>query len=239
LEEEMRHFKLPYNFDQVLILSLTVWLISGCYFVDFFKSKKQGDGSNAAYDPTGVLGRSLGERAGGVDEAALAVVYGITTEIPPAAVRPDPDLYARRLLRQYRDEGSTVARQIGRIEDYRELLGGASEDFQKTPQEEYDATSLLATLQVTEVVCEGLVSPNQNMYPGWSSILPAPADDWQTNIRFLAQRFLGKPSDQIDGATIERLKGILDLSRVGGVYTPASYIHVCATLSLDAEAAFL
>ena len=56
-----------------------------------------------------------GDKAGGMDEAALARVRAIATDKPPAAIRPDPDLYVRRLLRQYRDEGPLVAREIGRV----------------------------------------------------------------------------------------------------------------------------
>ncbi len=235
----MEIFRIKSNFIKIILMVFLTSSLQGCFFFDFFKKDKSSGSDQGASDPSVVLGQSLGDRAGGIDEEALEAVYAITTTQAPAAIRPDPDLYARRLLLQYRSEGSTVARQIGSVEDYRELLGGASQDFQKVPQEEYDATSLLATLQVTEVICEGLVAPNSSEHPGWETILPADASDWVTNIRYLAQRFLGKPSDEIDGTIIDNLKAIMDDYNGSSSYSLASYVPVCATLSLDAEAAFL
>jgi len=222
-----------------LTLVLAVCLsMTGCYFVDFFKESKL-TGRGGSEENSGLLGQSIGSKANGVNEAALSALYDISTTVPPAAIRPDPDLFARRMLLQYRSEGSTVARQIGSIESYRTLLGGASEDFQKVPQEEYDATSLLATYKVAEVVCEGLVNPNSNSHPGWESILPADVSDWDTNISFLAQRFIGRPSSKIDSSIITALKTIMDENHSGGSYTNSSYVPVCAALALDAESLFL
>jgi hypothetical protein len=226
------------NASKLLALTLLLSGSAGCYFFDFFKTSTL-TGSGAAVDLAPVLGRSLGSRAGGVDEAALAALYEVKSDHPPAAIRPDPDLYARRLLLQYRDEGSTVARQIGSIESYRGLLGGASDDFLKKPQEEYDATSLLATYKVAASVCTGLVDPGESTHPGWDSILPARPSSWEENLKFLAQRFLGRPSEKIDSAVIDALKSILDQGKVNGAYTNKSYISVCAMLSLDAESLFL
>jgi hypothetical protein len=211
---------------------------SGCYFFDFFNSSTKS-GSGGAVDGGTVLGRSLGNHAGGVDEAALASVYAATSSHAPAAIRPDPDLYARRMLLQYREEGSTVARQIGAIESYRTLLGGASEDFIKKPQEEYDATSLLATYKVAESVCTGLVNPNASEHPGWESILPAEPTEIDTNLKFLAQRFLGRPAAKIEPEIIDSLRSILEGSNTSGALTNATYVPVCAMLALDAEALFL
>ncbi len=223
---------------KIAILAMVVSTASGCYFFEFFKSSPTSAGDDAGSTEP-VLGQSLGRRAGGADEAALASLYGIPTTHPPAAVRPDPDLYARRLLLQYREEGSTVARQIGGIERYRSLLGGASEDFIRKPQEDYDATSLLATYKVAESICTGLVNPSEANHPGWLTILPGNPDEIDRNIRFLAQRFLGRPSDRIDVAIIDGLAAILETAKVGGAYTAESYVAVCIALSLDAESLFL
>ena len=233
----MKYFR---NYSYVFLVFLC--FTQACYFVDYFEAGKQESETDAATDPSGsVIGRTLGDKAGAKDDSALDAVYAAVSGIPPASIRPDPDMYARRLLLQYRQEGSTVAREIGSIEGFRLLLGGASQDFQKTPQKEFDATSLLASLSVAERICEGLVAPSERQYPGWESILPAAPSDWETNIRFLAQRFIGKPSSKIDESVISSLKVILDsnLGENTSNYTFGSYIPVCATLALDAEALLL
>jgi hypothetical protein len=173
-------------------------------------------------------------------------VHGTAAAAAPAAIRPDPDLFVRRLLRQYRPEGATIARQIGQVEEFRLLLGGATEDFSKTAQDSYDATSLLAVFKVAEEVCRGLVAPNQWEHEGWVTILPYAASEEQTNINWLAQRLIGMPSTRIDPAVATRLAAIMDAEEpfitenwwaYGNDY--AKYIPVCATLALDAEALYL
>lgn len=207
--------------------------MDGCYFFRKRKSGKHND------DPSGVIGAPIGQRAGGVDNTLLSSVYAISTDQPPAAVRPDPDTVVRRLLLQYRAEGTVVAREIGRVEQYRLLLGGASEDFATKPQESYDATSLLADLKVAEEVCRGLVAPSSSDHPGWSTILPAGPSETSANIQFLIQRILGIPTANIDNDRLTSLGQILDSAREGGTYTLNSYIPVCASLVIDADALFL
>jgi hypothetical protein len=218
-------------------------LLSGCYIINFLRKDHDGGGGGST---GGVIGQSLGQRAGGLDEAALASVYAATTSHAPAAIRPDPDLYVRRLLRQYRPEGMTIARQIGEVEQFRLLLGGASQDFAKAPQDTYDATSLLAVFRVAQDVCRGLVAPNAVEHEGWDTILPYPPEEEAGNIAWLAQRIIGKPSSTIDASVTEKLAEIMrgeqeaiesDPKTHGSPY--AKYIPVCATLTLDAEALYL
>ncbi len=209
--------------------------LSGCFF---FQSKNTKSGSKQGAG-SGVLGASLGDRAGVEDAEALASLHGLATTHAPAGVRPDPDLTVRQLLLQYRESGSTVAREIGRVEQYRMLLGGANVTFTVAPQEGYDSTSLLAELKVAEEVCRSLVSPSADDHPGWGTILPAAASDTETTLLFLAQRILGVPSDRVDPASITALKGIIDTAKVSGQITEASYIPACATLVLDAEGLLL
>lgn len=181
----------------------------------------------------------LGSKAGGMDSAALASAYGITTSVAPAALRLDPDLYARRLLRQYRAEGLTLARAVGNLEDYRELLGGASQDFRVVPQEVYDATSLLALQKVTEDVCVSLVNPTwTQQQQGWKTILPQAATEVNANIRFLAQRIMGVPSSYISEAVITTLIAEVNRTRKGAA-TYADYVPSCVMLTVDAEALLL
>lgn len=227
---------------QLVAFVLSVQLFSGCYFVNFFKKKSSSESSSDVSIGT-VIGQSLGNKAGSADEAALATIRAINTNHAPAVLRPDPDLFVRRLLLQYRDEGATVARQIGTVEQYRQLLGGATEDFSKMPQDAYDATSLLAVFKVAEEVCRGLVAPNPSEHEGWTTILPYGADQESENITWLAQRIVGVPSSEISASTLAELQAIMDaekpfISENWWANAYAKYIPVCATLALDAESMF-
>ena len=220
---------------RLIIIAAASHLLTSCYFFDFFK--KKGGGSSGS-EEGGVLGQSLGNKAGSQNDAGLAALYAVTTTIAPAPIRPDPDVMVRRLLRQYRDEGATVARQIGRVEDYRLLLGGASQDFATAAQETYDATSVLAFLKVAEEVCTGLVAPNANDHAGWATILPAAATDSETNLRFLAQRFSGLPSNRISNDMISGLRTIMNDASKGAAYELEHYVPACVTIALDASAMY-
>lgn len=220
------------QFPKIQILGLCL-VLSSCYV---FRKKSTDDSENRG-SAAAVLGESLGARASGVNETALADVYAVTTAYAPAAVRPDPDTFVRQLLLQYREPGSLVAREIGRVEQFRSLLGGANVTFSIVPQESYDATSLLAELKVAEEVCESLVNPNAYDHPGWTSILPASLDDTDSNLRFLYTRLIGTPT--VDETSITTLTEILDTAREDGAITAASYVPVCATLVIDAEALLL
>jgi len=225
--------KMHKPFRSITIILLLIAISgSGCYF---FRNRTAQDGQSGS----GVVGQSLGARAGGVDQQALAQVHGVVTPHPPAGIRPDPDLLVRQLLLQYREESAVVAREIGRVENYRILLGGANVDFTITAQASYDATSLLAKLKVASEVCEGLVDPNSDRHPGWDSILPENPDQLSVNLRFLIQRITGMPSQQIPEDMLESLVAILDTARVNGQYEWASYVPVCATLVIDAGALLL
>lgn len=213
---------------------LSGYFLSGCYFIDFFQQKSADQGVTSQIT-SGVLGQPLGDRAGGLDEAALAAVHAETTTIGPASVRPDPDLFARRLLRQFHPEGATMAQTIGRIENFRSLLGGASEDFQTMPQETYDATSLLAMMSVSQVVCEALVSPNEWQHQGWTTVLPFPDGSEAENVAFLAQRFLGKARADISLNKLADLESLIASDETGY----ERYIPVCVALSLDSDVLFL
>lgn len=208
---------------------------SGCYF---FRKRKTGSHANNSDIPS-ILSKPMGSRAGGINEQALASLHAIDTTHAPASVRPDPDVFVRRLLLQYRSSGATLAREIGRVEQYRLLLGGASEDFVTKPSLTYDATSLLAELKVAEELCQGLVAPDATKHPGWETILPNPPSDFEKNIRFLAQRLIGIHSGEIADSTLTTLRGILDTAKVDNVYTASSYIPVCTTLVVDAQALLL
>jgi hypothetical protein len=199
--------------------------------------KKVGTKSSAK---NGAFRQPPGGKAGELDQEALNLVWQVSSDKAPAAIRPDPDVYVRRILRQYRQEGSSIARQIGAVENYRLLLGGADEEFRNLPQETYDATSLLAAQKVAEEICEGLVAPNSWKHPGWGSILPNKVTDVAGNIRFLAQRFIGLPIGRIDTGILVSLETLTnaEASADGGLKY-ASYVPACTALSLDAEALLL
>lgn len=225
---------------------LLMFSLQSCYIQSFFQKKKgqYEDDTNGAFGGT-VLGQTLGSQAGGLDEVALKTVYNVVTKNPPAALRPDPDLMVRRLLKQFRPDGVTLAYQIGQVEQYRMLLGGASTDFAKMPQDGYDATSLLAVYKVAEEVCRGLVAPNSSEHRGWSSILPFPPSSERENTLWLAQRIIGKPSQEIADSKISALIAIMAAEEAtvmtnwwAATQPYSKYISVCATLALDAEALY-
>lgn len=224
----------PNRLSILVALLVITQTMNGCYFF-----RKKDTGQSLSENTETVLGNPLGPKAGGPIYSRLDEIYAVTTDEEPAAIRLDPDTYVRQLLLQYRPQGSTVARQIGRVEEYRLLLGGANEDFSKEPQKTYDATSLLAQLKVASEVCTGLVAPNAQDHPGWNSILPAPPSDKDTNIRFLAQRFLGIHSNDISDTTIDQLKEILDQASSGASPNHSHYVSVCTTLALDASSLLL
>lgn len=220
--------------------------LHGCYMANWFKGDGSPSDSSSGGSTTGVvLGQSIGERAGNINEEELSAVYAITSEHAPAAIRPDPDIVVRNLIGQYRSPSVTTARTVGDTEPYRLLLGGASEDFSKTPQTEYDATSLLAVYAVAEDACEALVAPHSWRHNGWDTILPAEPSEDETNIRWLAQRITGIQSDDIDQERIDDLANILAVDEPFLSETSyenhdyGKYVSVCVALLLDAEALLL
>jgi hypothetical protein len=216
-------------------LGLSGLLLISC---SLFESTKKNSGGKLGAGG-GVLGASLGDSAYGEDSAGLETVYGVTTPHAPAAVRPDPDLIVRNLLLQYRESGSTVAREIGRVEEFRLLLGGANVTFTVTPQESYDSTSILAEMKVAGEICGSLINPSENEHPGWATILPADPASIDANLAFLAQRLLGVPTSRIDAAAIASLKTIVQSATDEGRLTAESYIPACISLILDAEGLLL
>lgn len=261
-----KHFKSLLRQGFLLAVSMG---LSSCGAFDFFSDDQTPEsaeetGGEAVVSPP-VLGAPLPQAAGSVDSSALDALYAITTTNPPAPIRPDPDLYVRLMLKQYQPVSAPMARLIGRLEAYRPLLGGASLDFQKPPQETYDATSLLAQIQVSEAACEALIDPNPQDYQGWTSILPGDPSQVDSNIRILAQRFIGLPTARIPDTVLTSLRALFDQNRadqagtdggassgagrsvgtvgpvspVGTAIQRSDYVPVCVALSLDAEALWL
>ena len=81
-----------------IVGSLVMLIVSGCYV---FKKKSVTDHSVDQTQASGVLGDSLGEKAGELNQTALDAVHSVTTTIAPAGIRPDPDLFFRRLLLRF------------------------------------------------------------------------------------------------------------------------------------------
>jgi hypothetical protein len=175
-----------------------------------------------------------------VNESALQSIYAIETSHPPASVRPDPDMFMRLFLRQFHEDGATMARVIGQAEAYRPLVGGASVDFSTPPQLTYDATSLLTMFQLGKSACSALIDPNSTQHGEWASILPSVPDEVDENINFLAKRILGLPLEEVDAESLSSLKQILDAARdESGNYVRKSYVPVCVALLTDARSLFL
>ncbi|MBC7661440.1 MAG: hypothetical protein H7249_17225 [Chitinophagaceae bacterium] len=224
------------RFMKCCAVLVSTCLLSSCFV---FSSKNTVSGGKASASGS-VLGASLGPKASAADVQGLESLYAVPTTHAPAPVRPDPDTSVRNLLLQYREAGSTVAREIGRVDEYRSLLGGANVTFTVVPQDGYDSTSVLAEMKVAYEVCGSLVDPNEDDHPGWQSILPSNPSNADANLKFLTQRLLGIPSDRIDLASIESLKAIIATAKdKSGKLTKASYIPACSTLLLDAEGLLL
>ena len=166
----MPHFRssvLLLHLSRNLFFIILGFTLTGCYMVDFMQRSHQDDSSEG--NSAEVLGDDLGARAGARDAGALAAVYAVKPVNLPASVRPDPDLLARRLLRQFRAEGTTLARAIGDVENYRGLLGGASLDFATAPANgvsmslRFDASSLVTSRDCMPLIASGMIS-------GWARI---------------------------------------------------------------------
>jgi len=213
----------------VVILFFT---LNSCRFFGF-KGKKSSLSSYSQFDSLPF------ERAGGYKSDLLDGVHALTSNIPAAPVRPDPDLFGRRLLRQFRSEDSTLSRAISSIEDYKSLLGGASIDFRVAPQESYDATSILAIQRVSEILCQALVAPTAWAQPGWGSILEFGAHDKQKNIVSLFTRLTGKPESDLTADKSAQLQAILEMETTNGKMTDASYTGVCVAILSDTESLLL
>lgn len=223
------HFKL------LLMSFVSLLFLGSCSVYDFFSRKR---GGAATSETTGfeVLGDDLGAKAGARNEAALNSLYAVGAVKPPAGVRTDPDLLARRLLKMFRSDGTTMARVVGRVGNYSTLLGGASPDFSTAPSNTYDATSVLATIKVAEEICRALVAPTSWEHPGWVTILPGPLSDVRGNLLFLQQRITGVPSANIPSSKIDALETLLNHANSDNILDGSDYISPCTAVVVDAEA---
>jgi len=178
-------------------------------------------------------------KAGSENASGLTAVHSESLASAPAAVRPDPDLYARRLLTQFKSDGNTLARQLGLVERYRLMLGGATDDFRTVPQETYDATSLLTLQKVAQEICTALVAPTATAQPGWQSVLPEPAQNIDANVRALMKKMFGLPESSLDASAVAELVEMVKAEPVNGVIAKESYVTACTAMALDAEALLL
>jgi hypothetical protein len=190
-------------------------------------------------DSSSAVGAIPFAKAGSENSAALATVHAGSFASAPAAIRPDPDLYARRLLKTFRYDGNTLARQLGRVERFRLMLGGASDDFRTVPQETYDATSLLTLQKVAEEICTALVAPTAEDHPGWQTVLTAAPENVDANLRSLMKRMLGLPESSLSLAALAELAEMVQADAVNGVVVQSSYVTACTAMAMDAEALLL
>ncbi len=212
----------------VLLVSVAL-LLSGCRF----RSTLVETESSA------VVGDIPFAKAGTANSTALANVHSSGFASAPAAIRPDPDLFARRLLKTFRYDGNTLARQLGRVERFRLMLGGATDDFRTVPQDTYDATSLLTLQKVAEEICIALVAPTSAEHPGWQTVLTAAPENVETNVRALMKKMLGLTESSLSSSALVELAEMVRADAVNGVIAHASYVTACTAMAMDAEALFL
>lgn len=157
----------------------------------------------------------------------------------PAAVRPDPDLFVRRLLKQFRPDGNTMARQLGKIEQYRLMLGGATDDFRTVPQNSYDSTSLLTLQRVGQLICASLIAPSPREHPGWESVLPNDPSEIAPNIKFLMSKIIGLSESSLNPTAVAELSDMVTELTAAGASVTDSYVYACTAIALDGEALLL
>lgn len=209
-------------------INICVFLL-GCRFKTAFQETTE--------DST--IGAIPFSKASGENASGLAKVHAESFASAPAAVRPDPDLYARRLLKQFKSDGNTLARQLGLVEQYRLMLGGATDDFRTVPQESYDATSLLTLQTVAEEICTALVTPNSWSQPGWQTVLTEPPANVEANIRALMSKMLGLPNGGLSSTAVSELVEMVQLEAKNGVIENKNYVTACTAMAMDAEALLL
>lgn len=205
-------------------------LLNSCYF--FMPKKIKSTNSSEAFS-----GETLGNKASSgpivADIEALALV---NHAVAPAPVRPDPDQYAKLLLLMFHSNDVGVARQLGRVEQYRLLLGGATEDFSTMPQNTYDATSLLAKMKVVEDICSSLINPVSWIHGDWQSILPYQASETDQNISFLSSRLLGTTTSDLSSEDLAILNEILVLGKnTDDEFSVEHYVPVCSAILMNSE----
>jgi hypothetical protein len=224
------------NFFTKLAFVLLTFGLPSCYFVDHFRRVRgEGEAANLDNEEGDVLGQSLGPKAGARNQSALDSVWAVSTTHAPAAVRPDPDMMARRILKQFKPEGTTLARVTGDVENYRQLLGGAPADFITFPADGYDATSVLANIKVAEELCTALIAPSSWRHQGWTTILPYDVGNKRTNLTWLLQRFTGIYSTNLSSSSVDRLVTLFDQNNTDGVVTTDDYVAPCMAVMIDAQ----
>ena len=211
------------------IFTICILLMNSCYFF----REDSVDSGEEKIAPSGVIGGPIAT-AGGSDSGDLAQIYSIRGEGRLASsVRPDPDTYIVNLLSQFREKDFTFARVIGRLDAYRSLLGGANEDFTVIPTKTYDATSLLAHMNVAEEVCYAMVYPNEWYHGDWETLLPNPAVNSSENISYMIKSFAGVREVDIEAEDISILSEILSLAQASDELTYEHYVPVCTAILLD------
>lgn len=178
-------------------------------------------------------------KAGSEVENSLNDLRANAFQSAPAAVRPDPDLFARRLLKQFRPDGNTMARQLGKIEQFRLMLGGATDDFRTVPQNGYDSTSLLTLQKVAHLICTSLVDPDPSEHPGWENVLPNASSEIALNIKFLMSKILGLSESSLNPTSVSELSDMVTELKASGLDVTESYVYACTAIALDGEALLL
>jgi hypothetical protein len=212
-----------------VIFTICILLLNSCYF---FREDSVDSGAEKV-TPSGVIGGPIAS-AGGADSADLAQIYSIRGAGRQASsVRPDPDTYIVNLLSQFREQDFTFARVIGRLDAYRSLLGGANEDFTTIPTKTFDATSLLAHMNVAEEVCYAMVYPNEWYHGEWETLLPQPAANASENITYMLKSFVGLRDSDIEAEDISLLSEIFSLAQASDDLSLEHYVPVCTAILLD------
>jgi hypothetical protein len=169
----------------------------------------------------------LGDKALGAQDFYLQQIRSTSASLAPALIRPDPDLVMKNLLKSMTPNNLKLSKQLGVVEKYRLLLGGAPEDLSTSPQFNYDSTSLITIQSLSSTVCSYILS---NSSFTWS------AKDSQIGVSYLAQRITGLSSNS--GEFQENISSWQALVPT----TPNSYSeysNLCMTLMMDPYTLYL
>ncbi len=168
----------------------------------------------------------LGDKALGAQDFYLQQIRNTPAALAPALIRPDPDLVMKNLLKSMTPSNLKLAKQLGIVEKYRLLLGGAPEDLSTLPQSNYDSTSLITIQALSSIVCTYIL--NNNSFT-WS------AKDSNTGVSYLAQRITGLSSNSDEfQQNLSAWKGLVTTTK-----SYSDYSSLCTTLMMDPYTLYL
>jgi hypothetical protein len=151
-----------------------------------------------------------------LNRSDFLVSQAIQPGLSASWIRMDPDLLAHQKVKTILGINSKNVELLGNLGSYRLLLGGASHDFQRDIQTNYDTTSLLTFYKINQDICAALVGETEK-----DSQLPFPYLEIEKNLDFLIHHQVGLNSTEHNQLKKELKKEM--------IYPPQStdYLEAC------------